>query len=182
MQITFTKQERGCETVALRDDGVRLSVPNYSVTLRLPHDLAHYAVEDALGLADGFWGRIAEGAVFRGMQWREGRRRPHAGERSRALIRANPHAGTEAEVLVYTFMRILEQGLDRRPHLADRLLREVDRPGRREPWSLPADEVARICASLRRLQSRWDRLPVGDGLTVAWPACGRGRRKRRHRR
>lgn len=30
----------------------------------LPHDLAHAAVESALGIVDGFWGAVDEGAVF----------------------------------------------------------------------------------------------------------------------
>jgi hypothetical protein len=179
MQITFTKAERGCETVALRDDGVRFKVPNYSVTRRLPHDLAHYAVEGALGLADGFWGRVASGAVFRGMEWLDGRRKPHAGERSRALVKANPHAGAEAEGLVFTFIRVVDQGLDRRPEMVAKLLQEVDRPEHRQPWSLPREEVARICARLRELQSRWDGLAVGESIAVTWPAAGRRRRPRR---
>lgn len=34
----------------------------------IPHDLVHAAVEDALGLGDGFWGAFARGATFGGFQ------------------------------------------------------------------------------------------------------------------
>src|SRR5262245_54065975 len=78
--------QRGYALVA-RDDGVIYRLNGGPVTAELPHDLVHLTVEDALGLADGIWGAIAGGVVFRSMTHHSGRRPPHAAERSVALIR-----------------------------------------------------------------------------------------------
>ena len=34
----------------------------------IPHDLATFVIEDALGIEHGFWGCVAEGATFRTLQ------------------------------------------------------------------------------------------------------------------
>lgn len=46
----------------------------------VPHDLATFVIEEALGIEHGFWGCVAEGATFRSL----GRRRTEPG---RAVIR-----------------------------------------------------------------------------------------------
>lgn len=101
MEIIFTRsRNRWNQTIATRLDGVRVRVPVFGPLDPIPHDLAHYVIERALGLHDGFWGRVAAGALFGGMSVVNGRQKPHAGERSRALIAANPYAIGFAEVIV----------------------------------------------------------------------------------
>src|SRR5688572_1408322 len=113
MEITFTRiGERSYTTVVVRDDRVTIQVPSFDRPAWLPHDLAHYVVERALGLRQGFWGRVAAGAVFPGMTVVGGRQPPHAAARSQAAIRAAGQQGTEAEVLVGVLVDITRQGLD----------------------------------------------------------------------
>lgn len=59
----------------------------------IPHDLGHMATEGHLGIADGFWGLLAQGATFR----RGTDRR--ATPQGRALIAANRGALEAAEAL-----------------------------------------------------------------------------------
>jgi hypothetical protein len=59
----------------------------------LPHDLAQFVVEEALGLESGFWGLLASGATFKSVP---GRRRTHPG---REIIRAHHAALAKAERL-----------------------------------------------------------------------------------
>ena len=67
MKIAMTRSaERTCTTHVLRDDGVALELPSHAPLHRLPHDLAHFVVERALGLTSGFWGSIASGAILEG--------------------------------------------------------------------------------------------------------------------
>jgi hypothetical protein len=40
----------------------------------VPHDLATFVIEQALGIAHGFWGCVADGATFRSL---DRRRTPH---------------------------------------------------------------------------------------------------------
>jgi hypothetical protein len=59
----------------------------------LPHDLAHFVVEANLGLKEGFWNLVANGATFKSI----GRRRTKPG---RQLIAAHREALNDAEKVV----------------------------------------------------------------------------------
>src|SRR5689334_16635452 len=90
MQIAVHRLDRTrYRSVLDRDDGVRYLLDGAGAKGRRPHDLVHYVVESQLGLESGFWGSIADGAVFPGMTWLYGRRRPHATDRGEAVMRAN---------------------------------------------------------------------------------------------
>jgi hypothetical protein len=113
MQLTFTRHDEWrYATVVVRDDGVSLFVPSFDQPTWVPHDLAHYVVERALGLMHGFWGCVASGAVFPGMKVLTGRQPPHAAARSRAILHeiTDSQEGTEAEVLVDFFVHLAQQG------------------------------------------------------------------------
>jgi len=83
-----------------RDDGVTLELPSHAPLHRLPHDLAHFVVERALGLTPGFWGSIADGAVFGGMKVIPRRRPGRVEERSRQVMKDASPWITEAEAVV----------------------------------------------------------------------------------
>jgi hypothetical protein len=169
MKITFTRLgERTYSTVAVRDDKVIVQVPGFDRPTWLPHDLAHYIVEHRLGLKQGFWGRVAAGAIFPGMKVLEGRQPPHAAGHSRAAVREFPRIGTEAEVLVAFFAEIAQQQLERDWPLAQKKLRQVwqaDQPGNN---LLGHSEVRQVCLELRDFQQQWQALAVGQSLTVVW--------------
>jgi hypothetical protein len=59
----------------------------------IPHDLATFVIEQALGLRHGFWGCVSEGATFR----TTGRKRTEAGK---AVIKRHLHDLDEAEAKV----------------------------------------------------------------------------------
>jgi hypothetical protein len=85
VEIVMTRSaERMSTTRVRRDDGATLELPSYIPFHRLPHDLAHFVVESALGLTWGVWGSIAHGTIFRGMQVVPRRRTADAAERSRS--------------------------------------------------------------------------------------------------
>ena len=77
----------------------------------LPHDLAHFVVEDALRLDRGFWGSIESGE-FRGMERIDGRRKPHATETAERMSRQNAGHLGESERLVAYFDRIVDGNFD----------------------------------------------------------------------
>ncbi len=170
MEIIFTRTgERSYTTVVVRDDRVTIRVPSFDRPAWLPHDLAHYVVERALGLRQGFWGRVAAGAVFPGMTVAGGRQPPHAAARSQAVIRAAGQQGTEAEVLVGVLVDITQQRLESDGPTAHGLVADAwrsDHPEREPPR---ADEVRQVCAALREAQEQWHDLAVGHSITVTWP-------------
>lgn len=169
MEITFTRiGERDYATVAVRDDGVTVRVPAFDRPSVLPHDLAHYVVEHELGIADGFWGCVAAGALFPGMVVERGRQRPRPAARSREIVRRAGQRGTEAEVLVGVMVDIVHDDLDSDSRAVLERLRRMWQPGS-APRPVPAlEEVRRVCALLREVTTQWQSLAVGESMTVTW--------------
>jgi hypothetical protein len=165
MDIWFTRSlDRRDPTLVMREDGVRLSVPVFGRLEPIPHDLAHYVVEHELGMHDGFWGRVSDGAIFEGMHVLDGRKRPHARERSRTIITANHHAILLAELLVDAALRA--DSSDSPPDLY--LYGEstaVRARTRAERLAL----LARLRSAAAEMCDRWRAVPMGGKLLVVWP-------------
>ncbi len=180
MEVSFARTgPNACEIVVRRDDGVVLRAVQPARPTRPPHDLVHFAVERSLELAEGFWGCVAAGAEFKSFERVSGRRRPHAHERSRDILRRARRQLTTAEVLAGTVERLSSLGWDNdRP----RLLREVDRQLSNCEAPRPAlngEPIAYACEVLRGHQRRWRELPVGHDLVVDWPLSRRRTKSRR---
>jgi hypothetical protein len=156
------------ETVITRDDGASFGVSGVAHAFAIPHDLAHYVVEKALRIEDGFWGSVAAGAVFPTMRHLAGRRKPKASERSSALLKTNARALVEAEVLVRIFNDTIEQGhSERSPVLAGRLRERLARPGK-QPRRIGPTEVAEVYSTYKALRQDWERLPIEGILVRHW--------------
>src|SRR6185437_2315766 len=112
MQLTVKRltPEGHYETAITRADGVSFHVKGVAHAFAIPHDLAHLVVERALQLDSGFWGSVADGAVFKSMTYIAGRRKPKAAARSDAVHKANAGQLSEAEILVRLFNDAIEQG------------------------------------------------------------------------
>lgn len=172
MQITFTRGEDCTYTsTALRDDGVVLLVPGSDRKAALPHDIAHYFVEQGLGLKRGFWGRVADGAIYGGMEVLSGRKSPHAVKRSRSVIRDREQQGTGAEVLVDAFLKVTHDGLENDEAAARVILNREWVPDKPERGSPNAEEVRHICIALREAEQQWQALEPGQSMTVLWPSA-----------
>lgn len=76
MTVTFRRVGRVCTWEALRPPRTRVPGPSMAPGADLPHDLATFVIEQALGIDDGFWGCVAKGATFRTL----GRRRTPQGK------------------------------------------------------------------------------------------------------
>jgi hypothetical protein len=162
-------------------EGVRLRVPGYGFMRALPHDLAHFVVERGLALDRGFWGSVADGAEFGGMQRIEGRRKPHASEAAKQTSKENADNLSEAELLVAYFERIVEEKLDGVPQLAEAELRKALATVRHYPRGITGSEIAEVCAAWRIMQARRNELPIGEALHFKWRSV-RSRGKHRQRR
>ena len=173
MDIIFTRsRDRRDQTLATRQDGVRVYVPVFGKLDPIPHDLAHYVVERELGLRDGFWGRVAAGALFGGMHILDGRQRPHARERSRAIIAAHPQGIIFAEVVVDAVLRAVKG----EPQETDVLF--IESP--RIPSRTRADRdalLARLRPAVDAMSAHWQALAQGETLLVVWPDAPRHPRR-----
>ena len=167
MQLTFVRidQDGRYATRIQRDDGVRFSIKGVGHNFELPHDLAHFAIEQALGIKTGFWGTVAGGGVFPSMTHDGGRRKPKAEERSRAILKANARKLVEAEVAVSVFSDTITEGHPETSPVLRQRLRE----------RLPALErditvagIAETYTGYRRALAAWTALAVDEGMQLTW--------------
>jgi hypothetical protein len=166
MEIVFhrpARPRRPYRSVAVRDDGVALELAGatyHNLPPLLPHDLAHFVVEDRLGLTHGLWSVIARGGLFPQCTVVAGRQRARARERGRALVK-EADAGarlTQAEVLVGRFVAAACAGRGVVPRMDDRWA----------PAPVEPRRAAATCEALREAATDSDALADGATLTRVW--------------
>jgi hypothetical protein len=169
MRLTVKRLDQGrYETVVVRDDGVSYLLKGVAHMFAIPHDLAHFLVEKTLRLRQGFFGSIADGAVFKSMTYIAGRRKPGAAERSETLQKKNLAALNDVETLVRIFNDTIEQGhAENSPVLQQRLRERLVRAGV-EHRVFSAAEIAEVYGAYRDMLVKWQNLPVGDQLELHW--------------
>ena len=84
--------------------GSRVPGPTMAAGADVPHDVATFVIEEALGLQHGFWGCVAEGATFRSLR----RKRTEPG---RAVIRRHLADLDQAEAQVNAMFFAWRQGV-----------------------------------------------------------------------
>lgn len=170
MLLRLTRlDERRYETVITRSDGVTYHVKGVGHMGVIPHDLAHFVVERALGIRQGFWGSVADGVVFGSLTYVSGRRRPHAAQRSKDVWKANEKALTEVEILVGLFDQAYAEGLGAdSPVLRDRLRRYIWTPPGRRPRQVSDAQVEAVCSAWSDMLRSWNHLQVGEALDLTW--------------
>jgi hypothetical protein len=156
------------ETLITRDDGVIYGLRGVGHTYAIPHDIAHFVVERAVGLDDGFWGTIAHGAVFPTMHYRTGRRAPKAAARSHALLKGNAAKLAEAEVLVRLFNDRIEQGLEQRSPQLRAEIDEVVASWRSQRPAIGELEISRVFSDYAQVLAGWSQTSVGATLDLQW--------------
>ncbi|MBO2450038.1 hypothetical protein J4573_23245 [Actinomadura barringtoniae] len=167
MKVIFHKvSERSYFSTAARDDGVTVRVPGYDRTSPVPHDLAHFIAERELGIGRGFWGSVAAGAMFTNMTVVEGRRRPHADERSRLIIKANGEGLGQCEGVAGAVHEAVEKGQS--AEIALEHLRRMHGVVSAEPLAVGAADLAEAISSLSAAADRWAETPIGEGMALTW--------------
>ena len=170
MEIVMTRTAEGRSTTLVRrDDGVALELPSYAPLHRLPHDLAHFVVERTLGLPWGFWGSIAAGAVFAGVEVLPRKRAARVEELSRQVMKGVSSQVTEAEAVVGSLVEIYQRRLDRDWAAARALLSGIWRPAHPSRELPTQAEVRRVCQELSDAENRWLGMAIGSSVTLVWP-------------
>jgi hypothetical protein len=168
-KIEFFKPERRrYRSVLHRRDGlvIELDGGGYNKVggsaRELPHDLAHFVVEDALGLEAGLWGVLAAGGMFGHAKVIGGRRPPHAARRAQAVVDAAGDRLSQAETLTRFVCDLALDG-------ADRDVRRLQAAAGDRWWrETSADRLEHACRALRETSVRWRDMLPGEALTVVW--------------
>ncbi|WP_326954180.1 hypothetical protein [Amycolatopsis sp. NBC_01286] len=178
MRVVFTRVPDGARAscVVERDDGVRYRVREGIGRPELPHDLVHLLVELQLRDDGGFWGAVADGAVFAGMDHLDGRRPPHARRRSDEAIGARKDRLQRAELMAGLVRQIAADPAAGEPR--------VIRAARDHLATLPdatvdVPAVLAAAARLRDAARAWAGTRPGDEVVVDWPRVSGRRAVRR---
>jgi hypothetical protein len=166
--VVFPRLEEGSRaySVVERSDGVRFQVDGGVAGAKLPHDLAHLIVERETGDDAGFWGAVSAGAVFGSMKHLDGRRPPHARDRSTAVLRGRRDGLRRAELVVWLTERVARGDITS-PQRVRAAAREAlsTMPGA----SVDAERLIAAARALREAEQRMARLRAGEELVVEWP-------------
>lgn len=164
MQVRFTRLGGRYEVAVRREHGAPL-VPRFAPGFdeRMPHDLAHYLVEEQLGIRLAVFGQLASGG--------EGVFVPAAADRTARTRRAAARlaaAGRDDMQRSEAAVGVCVAAWSGRPGRADGGLTGVERD--------------RVVRRIDEVAARWSALPDGGSLTFDWPhppAPDAGRRPER---
>lgn len=169
MKITITRTgPRSYASTAQRADKVVVSVPGHDRPSVIPHDIVHLIVERALKFEFGFWGKVAKGAMFDGMDVLDGRRKPHAKTKSRTALKQGNQMGTQAEVMVDVFAKLAFASEPVSYNEAVRTLSERWAPAGAKPIAWNEELVSGICNELTDAARLWQALPEGESISFEW--------------
>jgi hypothetical protein len=159
MEVTFRMVDNKRYAVAVQRRLGPPLVPRFGPGFDelMPHDLAHFLVEEYFGIELGVWGQLAAGGggIFfpvpedNSLSYR--RRAQRIGHAGRADMQ-------RSERLVGITVAAWEQAIDRVKHVPSPFQDEVD-PGALDGAVRRLSEVA----------DRWRALPSGGSITLEWP-------------
>jgi hypothetical protein len=169
VEIEFFKPERRrYRSVLHRRDGcvIELDGGGYNKVggpaRELPHDLAHFVVEDGLGLEAGLWGVLAAGGMFGHAKVIAGRRPPHAAKRAQAVVDAAGDRLSQAEMLTRFACDLALDG-------ADRDVRRLQAAAGERWWRVTTPEqLSATCRALRETSVGWRDLRAGEAMKLLW--------------
>jgi hypothetical protein len=170
VRIEFVKGETArYRSLLYRADGVTIEFEGGSYNKvgghpdAVPHDLAHLIVEDELGLTRGVWGVLVAGGLFRHARVIDGRQRPHAAARGRAIVDAAGEQIMQAEMLTRAVCDVARGTL---PLEVAAVRRAIG-----DRWwidGVSEDVLGRCRRRLRDAAAAWAAVPAGGTLPAEW--------------
>lgn len=152
MNITFTRTSERRYRVSVEGPGIEPSymepAPGYDD--KLPHDAAHFIVENELGIIGGIFGQLATGGTantFRSDNVKKPRKKKRQGE---ATAKANRKDSLFSEHAVYA----AQSRWEKHNIIPDTKI-------------VPGD-IARIIERFEDFAAKWSALPVGGSVSLEW--------------
>jgi hypothetical protein len=161
MKVTFTKMDSAAYTVAITRANGPASAPRQApgYDAHMPHDLAHFLIEEQFGIRLGIFGQLAAGgddAFAPGRRDRSGRRR-HRAHRLADTARSDMERSERLVALC-------------RPLWEARAGRTPTTPAVIDMTLASAFDVDRAIARLDEVSARWAALMPGESIALDWPA------------
>ena len=168
MKVTFTRTAERRYRVSVEGPGVVSSwmepAPGYDC--RLPHDMAHFVVENELGITGGVFGQLAVGGHSSTFHPTDNRVRRKLAKRGHRIAATSREDALLSERLVY---------------LACQMWNNPQTEINSSVKGISAEDLGRVCRKFDAVSAIWSKLEVGESMTLDWTG-GAGRTgRRRHR-
>jgi len=164
MYVTFTRTGERRYRVSVEGPGVMSSwmepAPGYDE--RLPHDMAHFVVENELGITGGIFGQLASGGHARTFHPTDEKARRKVAQRGKRIATANRDDAMLSEKVVYLACRTWNKGISEAAPIE----------------GVSTEDIRRVCREFDAVSATWSKLTVGESMTLVW----RGRAARPQRR
>ena len=164
MNVTFTKTGERRYRVSVEGPGVVSSwmepAPGYDV--RLPHDMAHFVVENELGITGGIFGQLAGGGHARTYHPTDEQASRKVAKRGKRIAAANRGDANLSEKVIFLAWRTWNNDLS----------------GVTPLEGVSTEDIMRVCREFDVVSAIWSKLAVGESMTLVW----RGSKARAARR
>ncbi|MEQ1764038.1 MAG: hypothetical protein ABL984_12950 [Pyrinomonadaceae bacterium] len=158
MKVTFTRTKE--RAYSLKIEGPKIAAaemdPAPGYHKRLPHDVAHFIVENELGIEGGIFGQMAMGGIIRPVE-RNARIQRKAKRKREAIFRTNKNDALFSEHAIWA----AQSRWERQEIIPD--------------TKIPKPDLDRVIAKFEEFASEWSKLPVGGSITLEW----KGKNKKR---
>ena len=180
MQVTFTKVDDKRYRVSIEREHGPALVPRFAPGYDdlMPHDVAHYLVEESYGIELGVWGQLAAGGggIFTPAPEENTLRHQRRAQRIGSVGRADL---ARSEQLVVLTVATWERSIGRVRHQTPSA-----------PVAVDPDELTSAVRRMAEVAAQWQALPRGGSLRFTWPqrltfdaaSSHRGRRSPRRTR
>ena len=169
MNVTFTRTAERRYRVSVEGPGVVSSwmepAPGYDA--RLPHDMAHFVVENELGITGGIFGQLAGGGHARTFHPTDEQASRKVAKRGKRLAATNRGNAMLSEKVVFLACRTWNNDLS----------------GVTPLEGVSAEDIRRVCREFDAVSAIWSELAVGESVTLVWRgSAARAVRRRPSRR
>jgi hypothetical protein len=154
MKVTFTRTGERRYRVEVEGPGVVSSwmepAPGYDA--RLPHDMAHFVVENELGIKGGVFGQLAAGGTASTFHPADEKKRRKIVKKGKRMAAASTDDAVLSEKMVFLAWRMW----NREPVPA------------RDLEGVSGEDLKRVIREFDAASSVWSGLSVGESMTLEW--------------
>lgn len=151
MKVTFTRTKQRGYSLKIEGPEIATAVmdpaPGYHD--RLPHDVAHFIIENELGIQGGIFGQMAMGGIIRPVE-QNARIQRKAKKKREAIFKANEDDALFSEHAVWAAQSRWEK-------------QEII-----PATKIPQPDLDRVIAKFEEFANEWSKLPIGGSITLEW--------------
>ena len=166
VEVTFTRTGNHRYRVSVDGTGMTplYMEPAAGWNARMPHDMAHFIVENELGIKGGVFGQLAAGGTARTFSPVDQDKRRKLRKRGKRLATTNQKDAELSERLISIVTQVWQNKADVTS------FKEV-----------ATDDLKRVVREFEAASSIWSKLAIGESMTLTWRVAA-GRTDRRKRR